>query len=219
MRSYHFLQQSRHGVWYFRIRVPRVLRLFFGRSELRRSLMTCELKQARLEAHLLSVYAGRLFSTLRRALSDGRPLTPGLGIMAREFMPFGITIPTPDGPLKIEADPRIPGDVEAAQETIRQIFPQGMVMASSLGSGTAAALPPSRLMSKVAESFTQMAMADGERTKATVSEYASVIREFIAKTGDLQKPAPPSTLLSEIAGLLRDLLSKLDNWRGPLSTK
>ena len=30
---------------YFRIRVPRILRPFFGRSELRRSLITCELKQ------------------------------------------------------------------------------------------------------------------------------------------------------------------------------
>lgn len=58
----------------------------------------------------------------------------------------------------------------------------------------------------------------GRQTEIS-SQQAAMQATLNAILSELQKPAPPSTLLSEIAGLLRDLLSKLDNWRGPLSTK
>ncbi len=131
--------------------------------------MTCELKQARIEARLLSVYAGRIVSSLRRALSNGRPLTPVLDTMTCEFMRFGIAVPTPNGPVKFEADPRIPDDVEVRLETLRQIVSGGLTP-SFEASGTAAAASSPRL-SEVAETFSKMAAVDGKKSVEVASNF------------------------------------------------
>lgn len=183
LRSYHFLQRSRTGVWYFRIRVPNILRDFIGCGEIRRSLKTCDLKQARIEARLLSVYAGRLFLELRRAVATGRPLTLGTMKFPDDIRTFTVQIKTGDKEVTVTADPRVPGDAEGAQAALQQLFPQGVPMPSA-NSPTSELAAPSRRLSEVAERFRTRRGAR-RRSPGTVSEYFGAIQEFIDKTGDL----------------------------------
>lgn len=186
LRSNHFLQRSRHGVWYFRIRVPKILRTFLGCAEIRRSLQTCEIKQARPEARLLSVYAERLFTTLRRAIATGRPLTLGTMTIPDDIRSFTVEVKTKKAgvSVKVDADSSIPGDVQGAQEALRQLFPQGLPSGLQVGSQTAAPVVTSSRLSEVAKQFTKMAVSE-ERSRSTVSEYAATIQEFIERIGDL----------------------------------
>jgi integrase len=183
LRSYHFLQRSRTGVWYFRIRVPNILRDFMGCGEIRRSLKTFDLKEARIEARLLSVYAGRLFLELRRAVATGRPLTLGTMKIPDDIRTFIVQIKTADKEVTVTADPRIPGDSEGAQAALQQLFPQGVPMPSATSPSSALVAPSPRL-SEVAERFRTRRGSRG-RSPGTVSEYFGAIQEFIDKTGDL----------------------------------
>ena len=62
-------------------------------------------------------------------------------------------------------------------------------------------------------------IAMAQRQIETSEQQVKMQETLNAILRELQKPAPPSTLLSEIAGLLRDLLNKLDNLPGPSSSK
>lgn len=183
LRSYHFLQKSRTGVWYFRIRVPRLFRSLLGRSEIRRSLMTRDVREARPEARLLSVYAARLFSTLRRVSSEQRQLKSGLENMTRELMHLNIVIPTPNGPLEVRADPRIEGDIEGAQAALKQLFPNGIPLPEP-GATRANRYDQSKRLSDVLERLKKHRV-NRDISDSTLSEYVSVINEFIQRTGDL----------------------------------
>lgn len=56
------LHLSRHGIYYYRLVVPRHLRVSFGRCEYRCSLNTRDPHAAQQAAYAINAYVGRLFS-------------------------------------------------------------------------------------------------------------------------------------------------------------
>ena len=58
-----------------------------------------------------------------------------------------------------------------------------------------------------------------QRQMETSEQQATMQATLNAILSELRKPAPPSTLLGEIAGLLRDLLNKLDDLPGSSLSK
>lgn len=67
MRLASHLKRSRHGVFYFRLTIPEILRpLFGGRREIKRSLSTRDPALARSLAYILSAKYGDAFREIRR---------------------------------------------------------------------------------------------------------------------------------------------------------
>src|SRR5512135_2500224 len=67
MRLASHLKRSRHGVFYFRLTIPEILRpLFGGRREINRSLATRDPTHARSLAYILSAQYGDTFREIRR---------------------------------------------------------------------------------------------------------------------------------------------------------
>lgn len=70
MRIPTHLRQSRHGIFFFRIVVPKALRpLFDGRSEIKRSLHTREIRVALVQARQMSLAAYQLFDLVKCSMA------------------------------------------------------------------------------------------------------------------------------------------------------
>ncbi len=70
MRIPSHIRQSRHGIFFFRIVVPKAVRPFFdGRTEIKRSLHTRNMRDALVQAHHLAVAAYQLFELVRGTMA------------------------------------------------------------------------------------------------------------------------------------------------------
>lgn len=70
MRIPTHLRQSRHGIFFFRIVVPKALRpVFYGRSEIKRSLHTRNVRIALVQARQMSLAAYQLFDLVKSSMT------------------------------------------------------------------------------------------------------------------------------------------------------
>lgn len=117
------IRQSRHGVFYFRIVVPKGLRdLFEGRGELKRSLHTRVQRDALLQARRLTLTAYELFRMAehmkQHPFDPNDPSTwPGAKDVAGKFeMTVEEDIATGKRTTRIKTDPNSPASIAAGKE-------------------------------------------------------------------------------------------------------
>ena len=124
------LKISRHGIYYFRTIVPKVIRpLYDGKTELKYSLHTRDPVTARRQAYILSAQTAHIFSKARLAMTrydpkNFNPLDQSTWPTSKEsanswelLLPNGITLRT---------DPNNPDDQKnglEAMETLGRLFP------------------------------------------------------------------------------------------------
>jgi hypothetical protein len=67
-----YLQLTPHGTYYFRIAIPKPLRLYFKKRELKKSLRTSNRKKAASQALALSIDANSLFERIYFMAGNGK---------------------------------------------------------------------------------------------------------------------------------------------------
>jgi len=124
MRIPAHLRRSRHGIYYFRITVPLAVRESFGgRSEIKSSLHTRNLKIAMVEARRLALDAYQSFVRIhalmrsKKSLIDAQPLSGTRKPDRLGKFEALIETPTPFGMQRFhaKADPNSPEDIAAAK--------------------------------------------------------------------------------------------------------
>ena len=128
MRIPTHLRLSRHGVYYFRIVVPKAVRpAFGGRPEIKASLGTRNIKVALVEARRFAIEAYDSFAKVQALMSvkkrfdpDDRSTWPTAGDPLGKYEST-IETPTPFGIQRfhVKADPNFPDDVAAAKEATK----------------------------------------------------------------------------------------------------
>jgi len=108
------LKRSRHGIYYFRLVIPKTMRSALGgRTEMQHSLHTRDPQVARRFALALSARLDEaFFGRLQVAGDDEFVLPPNLLIST-----FNINVKTGEA----SADPRIPGDSEALLKAMHDL--------------------------------------------------------------------------------------------------
>jgi len=116
------LRRSRHGIYYFRIVVPKAVRpVFGGRSEIKSSLRTRSLKVAMVEARRIAIGAYETFAKVGVLMSSRTPVDPSdpstWPTTADGKFETTIETPTPYGVERfhVKADPNSPEDIAAAK--------------------------------------------------------------------------------------------------------
>jgi hypothetical protein len=123
MRIPTHLRLSRHGVYYFRIVVPKAVRPAFAlRPEIKTSLGTRNLKVAMVEARRLALAAYASFAKVKfgmttKKLDPNDPSTWPTSADVTGRFEMTLDTPTPHGieHFHVEADPDKPDDVAAAK--------------------------------------------------------------------------------------------------------
>jgi len=127
MRLAAHLKRSRHGVYYFRLAIPEILRpMFGGRGEIKRSLATRDPALARSLAYVLSARYGNILKELRRMTrrdydpSKFDPNDPATCRRQKDLKRYDIERDPQTGRItKITIDPNIPNDHANAMEMVR----------------------------------------------------------------------------------------------------
>lgn len=124
MRVPAHLRRSRHGIYYFRITVPLAVReAFGGRSEIKSSLHTRNLRIAMVEARRFAIDAYQSFARIhalmssKKSLIDAQPLSSARTPNRLGKFEAIIETPTPLGVQRFhaKADPNSPEDIAAAK--------------------------------------------------------------------------------------------------------
>ena len=127
MRLASHLKRSRHGVFYFRLTIPEILRpLFGGRREIKRSLATRDPTLARSLAYILSAQYGDTFREIRRMARhdyDPNKFDPSdpttWPVDQKDINRYKLKANALTGEAEIEIDPNIPNDHANAMEAVR----------------------------------------------------------------------------------------------------
>lgn len=121
MRIPTYVFRSRHGIYFFRIVVPRALREFFdGRCEIKRSLHTRDQRTALREARPLSLEIYAAFERLGAGMSRPKPTVASIFANADKLRDLKVegNLWTPDGtvlPYKIQTESNDPAEIAAAE--------------------------------------------------------------------------------------------------------
>lgn len=199
MRLASHLKRSRHGVFYFRLTIPEVLRpLFAGRCEIKRSLFTRDPTLARSLGYILSARYGDTFKELRRMTrrdydpSKFDPNDPTTWpVEQKDIERYDLERDPATGVIiRIKTYPDIPNDHANAMEAIRmtmgtgaspQPTPQQVARAnveSALISTNA--LDPSVTLAKVQEKY-EASLQD--KTPHTRNDYMKAVKWFVEHIG------------------------------------
>ena len=128
MKLASHLKRSPHGVYYFRITVPKPLRpLYAGMSEIKRSLKTRDPATARREAYILSAQIIQKFRREKRDVahydpSKFNPNDPSTFPNSKDSLPEFTLKRHPDGTVEITTDPNVPDDHIHAMNAWDKIF-------------------------------------------------------------------------------------------------
>lgn len=131
MRIPAHLRLSRHGIYYFRIIVPKALRPDWGgRSEIKISLRTRDQRIALQKARDLALSAYKRFGYSCRNMNVQNPFDPNdpsTWPTANDLRKFETTheIVRPDGTIErfhTKADPNSPADIAAAKESVEKHY-------------------------------------------------------------------------------------------------
>jgi len=124
------LKISRHGIYYFRTIIPKVIRpLYDGKTELKYSLHTRDPVTARRQAYILSAQTAHIFSKVKRTMirhdpKDFNPLDQSTWPTSKESAnSWEVTLANG---MTIKTDPNNPDDQKnclEALETIGRLFP------------------------------------------------------------------------------------------------
>jgi integrase len=119
------LRLSRHGIYFFRIVVPKALRpAFDGRREIKRSLHTRNVRAAMVAARQLALAAYQIFETTRRVMTERRPFNPNdpstwptaADVAGKFELTVEEDIQTGKRTFQIKADDNNDADIAAAKE-------------------------------------------------------------------------------------------------------
>lgn len=127
MRLAAHLKRSRHGVYYFRLTIPEILRpVFGGRREIKRSLATRDPALARSLAYTLSARYGGILKEIRlmtRRGYDPSKFDPNDAstwpVEQKDIDRYKLKTNALTGEAEVEVDPNIPNDHAKAMEAIR----------------------------------------------------------------------------------------------------
>lgn len=127
MRLAAHLKRSRHGVYYFRLTIPEILRpVFGGRREIKRSLATRDPALARSLAYVLSARYGGILKEIRlmtRRGYDPDKFDPNDAstwpVAQKDIERYKLKTNALTGEAEIEVDPNIPNDHAKGMEAIR----------------------------------------------------------------------------------------------------
>ncbi len=125
MRLPSRLRRSRHGIFYFRVIIPKKLRsLLGGRREFLTSLGIRDPREASLRSYALSAGVLAAFREVLSVMaSDDKNNKDGLPSGIERQIKKAIIDFHPDGGLKrIETDPNNPQDAKQAQKIVEAIF-------------------------------------------------------------------------------------------------
>lgn len=114
------LLRSKHGIYYFRIKIPAALRGIFQRDEIRHSLRTGNLREAGLHAVLLAARYYETFQALRASDNVKNRRTVQLSIMSTLTIDWGAI------GLRIQSDPTKPKDGEQALKALEMVLQSGV---------------------------------------------------------------------------------------------
>lgn len=193
------LKISRHGIYYFRTIIPKVIRpLYDGKTELKYSLHTRDPVTARRQAYILSAQTAHIFSKARLTMIRHDP---------KDFNPFDqSTWPTskesanswevllPNG-MTIKTDPNNPDDQKnclEALEKIGRLFP-------STSSAQVAEVAPARKyisLSVAIELFVIDRALNKGVVESTKKSEARKLEHFLKWTNDPHDP-PIDTITSD----------------------
>lgn len=184
MRLPSRLRRSRHGIYYFRVIIPKKLRLLVGgRRECLFSLATRDPREASQRSYALS--AGVL-AAFREVLS----LMAGNDKNKKDGLPSGIEGQIrkaiidfhPDGGLKrIETDPNNPQDAKQAQQLVEALFGKNAIYTGPsapqvVNAAINAPVPEQVSLKKAIERYLRI-RSDRWKSK-TLAEYEAVLNRF-----------------------------------------
>lgn len=199
-----YIQQSRHGIFYFRLVIPAALRqVFEGRTEIKKSLATRDPKVAKNWAYQLGPIARSILDEARQ-MAGKFPKDFDIEKLKSDPAIRKLEVEAPDG-TKFRADPRIPGDVEALEEIVTRRYglPNSKFgglkrlddtiaqAAQYPAAGTSTAPPrgvpqvenPLRVIAAIARYY-QESLGKHPNSK-TVAKYHSNLNEFAEHVGDV----------------------------------
>ena len=184
MRFAARLKRSRHGLFYFRLLIPKALRpLFGGRREVAASLGTSERQSAILVAHTLSAQALVTFAALKSAMANdsddnksGKTAPESFSLIRKWELEI-----SPQNGIRIKTDPNSPQDHARAMEMLKELGKIGLVKAIQ---GQPAAQTTHDASMPLEASIKRYIAANRARWSAkTFSEYDSIFTRFKAFVG------------------------------------
>jgi len=199
MRLAAHLKRSRHGVYYFRLTIPEILRpVFDGHREIKRSLATRDPALARSLAYVLSARYGTILKELRRMTrrdydpSKFDPNDPATWpVEQKDLKRYGIDRDPQTGRItRITIDPNIPNDHANAMEMVRLIH-QGEVPLELMPTRQALANVESALIASVS-AMPQITLAEaqdkyeatlGDHSEHTRNDYMFAVEWFVRHIG------------------------------------
>lgn len=178
-----YLRRSRHGLYYFRIAIPERLRPWArGQREIKKSLLTRELRVARRLARIFANHAELCLKKAEALRMNG--FSPD-----EEDAGFGLIFNynPKSGELRVESDPNNPKDGEHAIEAIRQIAPLLRQEQQSelirLNQLQQSAECVGRRLSAIVEDFITLNRA--KWVPKTAQDYKATLKLFIKEVGDI----------------------------------
>jgi integrase len=184
MRLPSRLRRSRHGIYYFRVIIPKKLRsLLGGRREFLTSLGIRDPREASLRSYALSAGVLAAFREVLSVMaSDDKNNKDGLPIGIERQIKKAIIDFHPDGGLKrIETDPNNPQDAEQAQKIVEALFGKTAIFTGKAASQTVIAssntpvISHMSLKSAIERYINKRSPAWRSKTKA---EYTAVLNRF-----------------------------------------
>jgi len=211
------LRRSRHGVFYFRCIIPKVLRpLYGGKTEIKYSLRTRDPVSARRDAYILSAETAHIFHKAKQTMSryDPRafnPNDPSTWPSAREdSRRWVFTLPSG---LRIKTDPNNPSDQANALEAIERIGQLPNLVAASVPVAPPAPKKQSIKLSEGVELYLTQRAKDSAVPK-TIIDMRGTLNRFLAWTSDPHDPPVDEIEKKLIVKYKRHLLSAAENTRG-----
>lgn len=199
MRLASHLKRSRHGVYYFRLTIPEILRpLFGGRREIKRSLATRDPTLARSLAYILSARYGDNLKEIRRMArhdydpSKFDPNDPTTWpVEQKDIERYDIDQDLLTGRItKITIDPNIPNDHANAMEMVRllrqsEVPLEQMPARQALSTVESALIASVSAMPKItlAEAQDKYAASLSDNKEGTRNDYMFAIRWFVRHIG------------------------------------
>lgn len=209
MRLASHLKRSRHGVFYFRLTIPEILRpLFAGRCEIKRSLSTRDPTLARSLAYILSAKYGDAFREIRRmARHDYDPsnFDPNDAstwpVEQKDIERYGMDRDPQTGRItRITIDPNIPNDHANAMAMAR-LLQQGEAPLEQMPARQAFKNVENALIASVS-AMPQLTLAEAQdKYEATLSDhsehtrkdYMNAVKSFVNHIG----PRTPIAIITK----------------------
>lgn len=199
MRLAAHLKRSRHGVYYFRLTIPEILRpVFGGRREIKRSLGTRDPALARSLAYVLSARYGESLKELRRMTrrnydpSKFDPNDPTTWpVEQKDLKRYDLERdPTTGAIIRAKTDPNIPNDHANLMEAIRmtmntgtnsQPTPQSVALANVESALIASAAGTPQIT--LAQAQDKYADSLGDHSEHTLNDYMFAVKWFVGHIG------------------------------------